>query len=69
MGLPIEKDRLYQKLGVREYILIHPVDRYAEHHLLRDGLYGEPTLIGESETLVFETLEKMEIPLADVFAE
>ncbi len=64
-----EKKRLYEKHGVREYFLVHPIDRYAMRYVLRNGKYGEPDLLSEKEKIIFETLKKVEIPLADVFDE
>lgn len=62
-----EKKNLYQSHGVREYILIYPIERHAEQFVLNDGRYGDPRLIGESESLSFHTLPGIEIPLAGIF--
>lgn len=40
----ILKRKLYERHGVREYWLIHPVDRVLTVYRLRDGEYGKPEL-------------------------
>lgn len=64
-----EKKRLYEKHGVKEYLLIHPLDRFAMRYVLRNRKYAEPQLLSEEEKLVFETVKKVEIPLSDLFAD
>lgn len=46
----IAKRALYERAGVREYWLVHPVDRIVTVYLLQDGAYGRPEvyeLVGE----------------------
>ena len=40
----IKKRRLYEQQGVREYWLVHPVDRVLSIYQLRDGEYGKPEI-------------------------
>ena len=40
----IEKRRLYERHGVREYWLVHPVDRLLTVYRLIDGEYGKPEI-------------------------
>lgn len=40
----IRKLKLYERHGVREYWLIHPVDRVLTVYRLIDGEYGKPEL-------------------------
>jgi len=47
----IKKRQLYERHGVREYWLIHPVDRVLTVYILSDGEYGKPEfyeLLGET---------------------
>lgn len=49
----IKKRNLYQCHGVREYWLVHPVDRVLTVYQLQDGEYGKPELSQlEGETQV-----------------
>lgn len=38
----IVKRALYERVGVREYWLVHPVDRIVSIYLLENGAYGKP---------------------------
>jgi Uma2 family endonuclease len=40
----IKKRQLYERHGVREYWLIHPIDRVLTVYRLIDGEYGKPEL-------------------------
>ncbi|MBS3965025.1 MAG: Uma2 family endonuclease [Methylomonas sp.] len=40
----IEKRRLYERHGVREYWLVHPTDRILTIYRLTDGEYGKPDI-------------------------
>ncbi|MBI4746005.1 MAG: Uma2 family endonuclease [Deltaproteobacteria bacterium] len=62
-----EKKALYERYGVREYILIDPTENYVERFVLRDGLYGVPDIFGPQEILPLNSLEGIEIPLWEVF--
>lgn len=62
-----EKKTLYERCGVREYILIDPTESYVERFALKDGVYGVPEIFGSQEVLSLKSLEGMEIPLWEVF--
>jgi len=62
-----EKKALYEKAGVREYIIIDPVGNYVERFVLKDGRYGVPEIFGPHETMQFASLEGVELPLWEVF--
>lgn len=38
------KRTIYEQAGVREYWLIHPIDRLVTRYLLEDGTYGKPAI-------------------------
>lgn len=63
-----EKKALYARAGVREFVLVHPTDHVATRFLLMaDGQFDQGTLFSAKETLVFSTLDQLEIPLWQVF--
>ena len=62
------KRALYERHGVREYLLVDPDARYAERlHLEADGAYGRGDLFGPDEVVVLESLGGLELRLAEVF--
>ena len=63
-----EKKALYERFGVREYIIVDPNDLYVERFLLEeDGLYGRGEIFSPREILPVVALEGIEIPLWAVF--
>ena len=63
-----EKKALYEKYGVKEYIIVDPADQYVERFLFgEDGLYGKGDIFGPMEVLPIVGLEGIEIPLWEVF--
>ncbi|MDD5297996.1 MAG: Uma2 family endonuclease [Rhodocyclaceae bacterium] len=64
-----EKKALYERAGVREYVVVQPLDHYAIRFLLlpETGRFDQGTLFSADEFLVFATLENLEIPLWEVF--
>lgn len=63
-----EKKHLYEKSGVKEYIIIDPIEEYAERFCLgTDGTYNKGDVFGHQEVLPFKSLEGIEINLWEVF--
>jgi len=63
-----EKKNLYEKYGVKEYIIIDQLLLYAERFLLgEDGLYGKADIVGSMEILSLASMEDVKIPLWEVF--
>jgi len=63
-----EKKWLYEKYKVKEYILIDPVEMYAEQfHIKENCKYGEGDIFGPDETIKLFSLNGMKIPLPEVF--
>ncbi len=61
-----EKLRLYEKGGVKEYVIAFPDREYIERYLLIEGRYGLPEIYNWDEVLKFNSFE-IEIPLWEVF--
>ncbi len=52
----LTKRALYERAGVREYWLVHPVDRVITLYTLQDGQYGRPSIVdmaGELSPAIF----------------
>jgi len=65
-----EKFLLYERAGVAEYWIVHPIDRIVS--IFRrgpDGLYGKPDVHTAEERISVGVLPELEIDLAPVFAE
>ena len=63
-----EKKALYEKYGVKEYVLVYPLDQYVEHYILQqDGSFGKAQILGPDEKLQLTVMDEVEIPLRKVF--
>lgn len=62
-----EKKSLYEKFGVREYVIVHPEEMLVERFFLGEGGFGGPDVFGSQEVLPLLFLEGMEVPLWEVF--
>lgn len=61
-----KKKELYERFGVREFIIVHPEENYIERFLLKDNRYSELDIFGAEE--VFRSgIFDVEIPLWEVF--
>jgi len=64
----MEKFFLYEKVGVKEYWLVYPLERIVEVFSLgADGRYGRPGLYNETDALHLSLLPGVTINLALVF--
>lgn len=61
-----EKLNLYESFGVREYLIIHMLDEYAERYRWTDGGYPMPELVHWTESLVLASVN-MRLDLWQVF--
>ena len=57
----ILKRRLYERVGVREYWLVHPVDRVVTVYRLQHGAFGAPDIYELKDTLAVGILPEIEI--------
>ena len=62
-----EKKALYAKYGVREYVIVDPLEQYAMRFELGSGGYDVGTTIGGDELLTLVSLTEIAIPLWEVF--
>lgn len=62
-----EKKSLYERFGVREYLIVHPSDETVERYLLIDGYYGAPEIFGWTETLTIAIFPDLTLNLWEVF--
>lgn len=62
-----EKKNLYEKFGVREYVIVHPEEMLVERFFLGEGGFGGPDVFGSQEVLPLLFLEGMEVRLWEVF--
>jgi Uma2 family endonuclease len=63
-----EKKALYQRSGVGEYLVIHPLENYLQRFLLgSNGRYGEAETFGPEDRLALITLPGVDIALWEIF--
>ena len=63
-----EKKNLYEKSGVKEYIVIDPLEEYVERFWLGgDGVYDRGEVFGPQDALQLKSLERIEVTLWEVF--
>lgn len=62
-----DKKALYERSGVKEYIIAYPDDLFIERFRLIAGKYTEPDVLGAAETLSLTLQEGMDIPLGEIF--
>jgi Uma2 family endonuclease len=63
-----EKKALYERSGVREYVVIDPLEEYVQRFCLQnDGHYGSSDVFGPHEVLHLRSLPEIEIQLWKIF--
>lgn len=62
-----EKRALYERFGVKEYVIVYPEDMFIERYSLHKGRFKEPDIFGSNEVLNLSSLEGIEIRLWEVF--
>lgn len=62
-----EKKILYEKFGVKEYIIVYPDEMFIERYGLAESKFKEPDILGPEEVLNLSSLEGVEIALWEVF--
>jgi Uma2 family endonuclease len=62
-----EKKWLYQKSGVREYIVVDPLELYAQRFLLSsEGRYGELEVFGPEDAIPLVVLDGLTVYLREI---
>lgn len=62
-----EKKALYERAGVREYVVVDPLEHYAIRFLNNADGFDKGTVFGPDQMLVVATLDGLEVPLWEVF--
>ena len=62
-----EKKALYERFGVREFILIDPANEIVERYTLTDGRYGSPDVFGWNEAMSLTLFPELDLNLWEVF--
>lgn len=62
-----EKKALYERFGVKEYIIVHPDEVFIERYTLEGDRFKEPDILGSQDILKLYSLEGIDIPLWEVF--
>ena len=62
-----EKKALYERFGVREYILVDPANEIVERYTLQDGRYGSPDFFGWDESMTLTLFPELELHLWEIF--
>ena len=62
-----EKKALYERFGVREYLLVYPEDAIVERYALAEGKYSLPDILNWDERLRSTAFPDLEIDLWEIF--
>lgn len=64
----IKKLNLYEKNGVKEYWIVHPIYKIITiYKIMENGLYGKPEIYSEKNKIEVELLKGLTIDLSPVF--
>lgn len=63
----IKKRALYEKMGVREFWLVHPTDCLVMAYRLHNGFYGKPDIFDRESGAQSEIFPDLKIDLSEVF--
>ncbi len=62
-----QKKALYERCGMREYLVVDPLEHYAMRFLNGADGFDEGTVFAADERIILVTLEGLEVPLREVF--
>ena len=63
-----EKYLLFEKYGVREYLVVDPTAQHVQRFLRREsGFFDRGEIFDAQQTLPLKSLEGLEIPLWEIF--
>ena len=63
-----EKKDLYEKFGVKEYILVDPDEKYVERYFLQKGRYGSSEVFGPKDKFASRSLKGVRLTLKEIFS-
>ena len=64
----IKKMKLYEKNGVKEYWIVHPIYKIVTiYKITENGLYGKPEIYSEEDKIEVELLKGLSVDLSLVF--
>ena len=61
-----EKKKLYEKFGVKEYLIVYPDEELEERFLFQNDKYGAPEVFNWNETMRIESLD-LDVDLWEIF--
>ena len=61
-----EKKKLYEKFGVKEYLIVYPDEELVERFLIENDKYGAPEVFNWDETMRIESLD-LDVDLWEIF--
>ena len=62
-----EKKTLYERFGVREYLIVYPTEELVERFALTDGRYGNADVFGWDEMISLAAFPELRLNLWEVF--
>ena len=62
-----EKKALYERYGVKEYIIVYPDELFIERYCLSGEKFKEPDIFGARDVLSLTSIEGIDVPLWEVF--
>ena len=62
-----EKKDLYERFGVREYLIVYPMEELVERFVVADGRYNAAEVFGWGETLPIAIFPELTLNLWEVF--
>ena len=62
----VKKRRLYERHGVKEYWLIHPIERYAHIYTLKSGTYELIGVFDDEATLESQIFAGLAVKMAEI---
>jgi Uma2 family endonuclease len=62
-----EKKQLYERAGVQEYLMVHPLEFYAEYYRLNaEGGFDPPRILGAADVLRLRLLPELRQSLGEI---
>jgi Uma2 family endonuclease len=63
-----DKKALYEKYGVKEYLLFDPDGKYAEQYVLEEsGKFSSGEAFDQEAKMILNSLDGLELPLDEIF--